>query len=243
MPTTSRSTPTTTNAVNENRRPPLTTLATRLISTTRSWRSRPVAETVRSRVAISWARLAAHLSTADRIRTPSPPRGRPRRAPSPARGTCNRRGRTPRSGCRRRQPVRPAAPRPGAPAPSAPDPAVRARSSSPPRACGRRRRRPAARRCPGSSERPRSAGARRCPGSWPSPDGVASASAPAWSSPSCALAHLPRHVLALVADPLALVGLGLALLADVGGDLPDLLLGGALDDDAGRLGHLELDSV
>src|SRR5450631_4158314 len=41
MPTTSRSSPTTTSAVNEKRRPPLTTLATRLISTTRSWRSRP----------------------------------------------------------------------------------------------------------------------------------------------------------------------------------------------------------
>src|SRR3954466_2646194 len=35
------SSPTTTSAVKENRRPPLTTLATRLISTTRSWRSRP----------------------------------------------------------------------------------------------------------------------------------------------------------------------------------------------------------
>src|SRR5918999_3430427 len=33
------SSPTTTSAVNEKRRPPLTTLATRLISTTRSWRS------------------------------------------------------------------------------------------------------------------------------------------------------------------------------------------------------------
>ena len=37
-----------TSAVNEKRRPPLTTLATRLISTTRSWRSRPADETVRS---------------------------------------------------------------------------------------------------------------------------------------------------------------------------------------------------
>src|ERR1700679_3966645 len=48
MPTTSRSSPTTTSAVNENRRPPLTTLATRLISTTRSWRSRPAGLTVLS---------------------------------------------------------------------------------------------------------------------------------------------------------------------------------------------------
>src|SRR3954447_2195483 len=46
----SRSSPTTTSAVNENRRPPLTTLATRLISTTRSWRSRPAWLTVRSMV-------------------------------------------------------------------------------------------------------------------------------------------------------------------------------------------------
>src|SRR3954452_4112636 len=35
------SSPTTTSAVNEKRRPPFTTLATRLISTTRSWRSWP----------------------------------------------------------------------------------------------------------------------------------------------------------------------------------------------------------
>src|ERR1700730_15855990 len=49
MPTTSRSSPTTTRAVNEKRRPPLTTLATRLISTTRSCRSRPEALTERSR--------------------------------------------------------------------------------------------------------------------------------------------------------------------------------------------------
>src|SRR5438874_7979795 len=48
MPTTSRSSPTTTRAVNEKRRPPLTTLATRLISTTRSWRSRPAGFTDRS---------------------------------------------------------------------------------------------------------------------------------------------------------------------------------------------------
>src|SRR4051794_23347266 len=42
------SSPTTTSAVNENRRPPFTTLATRLISTTRSWRSRPAGLTLRS---------------------------------------------------------------------------------------------------------------------------------------------------------------------------------------------------
>src|ERR1700753_1058099 len=59
MPTTSRSSPRTTSAVNEKRRPPLTTLATRLISTTRSCRSRPEEETVRSRMTgISRSRLA-----------------------------------------------------------------------------------------------------------------------------------------------------------------------------------------
>src|SRR4051794_39301703 len=46
------SSPTTTRAVNEKRRPPLTTLATRLISTTRSWRSRPAELTDRSGAAI-----------------------------------------------------------------------------------------------------------------------------------------------------------------------------------------------
>src|ERR671926_770771 len=46
------SSPTTTSAVNEKRRPPLTTLATRLISTTRSWRSRPELETERSGAAM-----------------------------------------------------------------------------------------------------------------------------------------------------------------------------------------------
>src|SRR4051794_30368188 len=46
------SSPTTTRAVKEKRRPPLTTLATRLISTTRSWRSRPAGETDLSGAAI-----------------------------------------------------------------------------------------------------------------------------------------------------------------------------------------------
>src|SRR3954453_6532403 len=53
----SRSAPTTTSAVNENRRPPLTTLATRLISTTRSWRSKPEAEMDRSGAGMSPSRL------------------------------------------------------------------------------------------------------------------------------------------------------------------------------------------
>src|ERR671923_177147 len=46
IPTTDSSSPTATSAVNEKRRPPLTTLATRLISMTRSCRSRPCGLTV-----------------------------------------------------------------------------------------------------------------------------------------------------------------------------------------------------
>src|SRR3954462_14478809 len=73
-----------------------------------------------------------------------------------------------------------------------------------------------------------------------------------WSGPrrggragcgSCALSYLPCDVLALVADALALVGLRRPLLADDGGDLADLLLGVALDDDARRLRDLELDAL
>src|SRR3954464_1801736 len=60
---------------------------------------------------------------------------------------------------------------------------------------------------------------------------------------SCALTDLAGDVLALVADPLALVGLGRPLLADDGGDLADLLLGVALAPDAGRLRRLELDAL
>src|SRR4051812_20872627 len=56
-PTTPFSSPTTTSAVNEKRRPPLTTLATRLISTTRSWRSKPEAEMDRSGAGMSPSRL------------------------------------------------------------------------------------------------------------------------------------------------------------------------------------------
>src|SRR3954451_20711755 len=60
----SRSSPTTTRAVNEKRRPPLTTLATRLISTTRSWRSRPVADTDRSGAAMKSSSLEAQPALA-----------------------------------------------------------------------------------------------------------------------------------------------------------------------------------
>src|SRR5258705_5704871 len=46
MPTTESSSPTATSAVNEKRRPPFTTLATRLISITRSCRSSPLGLTL-----------------------------------------------------------------------------------------------------------------------------------------------------------------------------------------------------
>src|SRR5207302_3089228 len=56
------------------------------------------------------------------------------------------------------------------------------------------------------------------------------------------LAHLPAHVLALVANALALVGLRRANLANLGGRLTDLLFVGALDDDLRRHGDLEADA-
>src|SRR4051794_25432508 len=57
------------------------------------------------------------------------------------------------------------------------------------------------------------------------------------------LSDLPGDVLALVTDTLALVGLRGPLLADDRGDLADNLLVVALDDDAGRNRHLELDAL
>src|SRR3954468_22431470 len=58
------SSPTTTRAVNEKRRPPLTTLATRLISTTRSWRSRPELETERSGAAMKSFEVSGQMVAA-----------------------------------------------------------------------------------------------------------------------------------------------------------------------------------
>src|SRR5918992_3709631 len=58
------SSPTTTSAVNENRRPPLTTLATRLISTTRSWRSKLDDETDRSGAGMGSLRLEGEAALA-----------------------------------------------------------------------------------------------------------------------------------------------------------------------------------
>src|SRR4029079_4067788 len=73
-------------------------------------------------------------------------------------------------------------------------------------------------------------------------DGAAGASWVA-TERSCALTDLPSDVLALVTDALALVGLRRPLLADDRRDLADNLLVVALDDDARRDGHLELDAL
>src|SRR3954447_8490510 len=61
------SSPTTTSAVNEKRRPPLTTLATRLISTTRSWRSSPELEIDRSGAGIQAFRLEGEATLASTL--------------------------------------------------------------------------------------------------------------------------------------------------------------------------------
>src|SRR5689334_4755456 len=57
------------------------------------------------------------------------------------------------------------------------------------------------------------------------------------------LSDLADDVLAGVANALALVRLGRAPLADLGGDLADLLLARAADDDLRRLRHLERDPL
>src|SRR2546422_601799 len=129
-------------------------------------------------------------------------------------------------------------PRSGCPCP------CRARAGA---ACGcwPRSRRRAASRCPSRRLVSAAAPRTRCR-SRPRPSrgrgGGASGAEQAWWRPSCALAHFPGDVLALVADALALVGLGRALLADVGRDLADELLRDALHDDSCRLRHLELDA-
>ena len=70
------SSPTTTSAVNEKRRPPLTTFATRLISTTRSWRSLPP-----PRLPCLLSLRAIEVPVAESaLERRVPPRARPRRA-------------------------------------------------------------------------------------------------------------------------------------------------------------------
>src|SRR5262249_46723004 len=103
-------------------------------------------------------------------------------------------------------------------------------------------RRSPARRCGASSGTPTGAAAPACLESSCAPGGAAG------SDPHACCSSFPRppglavHVLIGVADPLALVRLGRAALAQVGGDLPDELLIGPLDHDAGRLGHFERDA-
>src|SRR4051794_13498463 len=112
----------------------------------------------------------------------------------------------------------------------------------------RRGRRSPGRRCACSS------GTRPSAAEWPRPGssceagcgGAAGRRASSSSKSSWLLRRLPglaQHALAGVTDALALVGLGLADLADVGGDLADRLLVDALHDDAGRRRHLERDAV
>src|SRR5215212_649246 len=66
MPTTDCSSPTTTRAVNEKRRPPLTTFATRLISTTRSWSSPYGLSRSRDRFRCCWSRAIRGISEGTR---------------------------------------------------------------------------------------------------------------------------------------------------------------------------------
>src|SRR4051794_4951928 len=68
MPTTESSSPTATSAVNEKRRPPLTTFATRLISMTRSCRSRPFGLTLST--AIEPTKLAGLSRRPSELQTP-----------------------------------------------------------------------------------------------------------------------------------------------------------------------------
>src|SRR5215211_7798211 len=63
MPTWSTSSPTTTRAVKEKRRPPLTTFATRLISTTRSCSSWPPGPRGRSRC-LPWEAMRGQVTVA-----------------------------------------------------------------------------------------------------------------------------------------------------------------------------------
>src|SRR5207249_10885407 len=102
-PTTPWPSPTTTTALKLKRRPPLTTLATRLTRTTFSSRVRPVGSI-----------LGMHAShDSDLAKTQAHPRGPHRLRPSRVRDTCNHLGQRPRFRRQRRAPSRrwPAQPR------------------------------------------------------------------------------------------------------------------------------------
>src|SRR3990172_9337301 len=183
-----------------------------------------------------------------RIRSAVPSHVLPRRARPRARGIAARRGRTPRP--RSLPPWRagPGARRRPWPSRSCPRRRPSPLGPTPPRWSAPRRRRSAARRCDGwTGTRPGAAAApTRPPCGGPGRGGERAPSA--WSShPSGGtlrgLTGLLAHVFVLVADPLALVGLGLADLADVGGDLADLLLVVAAHHDRGGRGGFELDPI
>src|SRR5262249_49972932 len=61
--------------------------------------------------------------------------------------------------------------------------------------------------------------------------------------PSFLLAFFAEDVFARVLDALAFIGFGLAESADFGGDVADLLLVDAGDDDLGRLGYRDGDAL
>src|SRR5581483_991370 len=182
-----------------------------------------------------------------RIRSTDLPPWPPRPARRPGRGTAARHDRTPRARSRAPWPARRAGPRPPWPRPSCrPGPGPHGRRR--PRAFAPRRRRSAGRRCAGSSGTRPDAAAPRCrrPCGGPGCDGagarVASARRP--SRPALrGLAGLLAHELVLVPDALALVGFGLADLADVRRDLADGLLVVAAHHDLRGRRNLELDPL
>ena len=171
------------------------------------------------------------------------PRGSPRRTRARGRGSGSRRGRTRPRTRRRLWRARPAARRRAWSPALCRASAARARTRRRPRACARRvvdqLRRQAAVGAEHGDARARG-GARDLRAH---PAAAFEAAAPLVMTLISALAHLALDVLALVANALALVRLGRALLADDRGGLADELLGDALDDHPRRLGHFELDAL
>src|SRR3972149_5251608 len=120
--------------------------------------------------------------------------------------------------------------------------AVNARRQPP--GCARKRRRSPGRRCNDCCETPRGAAAPWCPAPGGAPEsGAAPEPSRASSSRHPRLPCLAADDLIRVLDALALVGLGGADRADIGGHLADQFLVDAGDDDLGRLRHLEGDPV
>ena len=213
----------TTSAVNENRRPPLTTLATRLISMTRSLSSRESATSWCSKLEPSFARALGERLHASVVQVaaavehaaldPGLLRGLRERLADRARLL-------------------------GLRAPTTPSEFQPAAASV--RPLGRRR---AARRSRGSSGTRRGEAARPCRRPCRGRGGGGACAPGASSARSCALPDLPADLLVAVADALALVRLGRAHLADLGGGLADHLLVDALDDDLRRRRDVERDPL